>query len=93
LADYAPKTALDAALYGLRLLIGSRLQGDIARFSSQVELIVLPAPNPGHVQPTCFEHAARLMTDARIAAEAMLGRRAGGFDDSKTSFPDSPARL
>ena len=73
-AGYVPKTALDAAIHGVRLLVDSRLQADIARYSPDVELIVLPAPNPGQVQPTSFEHAARLMIDARIAAGAALAR-------------------
>jgi NTE family protein len=75
---YVPKTALDAAIYGVRLLIDSRLQADIVRYSSEVELIVLPAPNPGQVQPTSFEHAARLMIDARIAGAAALARQGVG---------------
>jgi NTE family protein len=77
-ADYAPRTALDAAIYGLPLLIHSRLESDIARYSPEVELIVLPAPNPGQVQPTSFEHAARLMIDARIAARAVLAGEDAG---------------
>ena len=48
---------------------------DLARYSPEVELIVLPAPNPCQVQPTSFEHAARLMTDARIATREVLARR------------------
>lgn len=72
---YAPKTALDAVTYGVRLLIDSRLEADIARYASEAELIVLPAPNPGEVQPTNFEHAARLMIDAHAAARAFLARR------------------
>jgi NTE family protein len=73
--DFAPKSALDAAIYGVRLLIDSRLEADIARYTDQAELIVLAAPNPGYVQPTNFEHAARLMSDAHAAARAVLARR------------------
>lgn len=72
---YSPRSALDAAIYGVRLLIESRLQGEIERYASDVELIVLPAPNPRQVQPTSFEHAAGLMADARAAARAELQRR------------------
>jgi NTE family protein len=74
-ADYAPRSAVDAAICGVRLLIDSRLDADIARYASDAELIVLPAPNPGHVQPTNFEHAARLMIDAHVGARAVLARR------------------
>jgi NTE family protein len=77
-ADYAPRTALNGAIYGLRLLIHSRLEADIARYSPEVELIVLPAPNPGQAQPTSFEHAPRLMMDSRIAARAVLAREDAG---------------
>jgi NTE family protein len=77
-AYYAPRTALNAAVYGLRLLIHSRLEADVARYSPEVALIVLPAPNPGQVQPTSFEHAARLMMDSRIAARAVLAREDAG---------------
>src|SRR3954465_97645 len=44
-----PRTALDAAVYGLSLLMGSRLEADIARYQDDAELIVLPASNPGRV--------------------------------------------
>ena len=70
----SPKTALDVALHGLRLLVDSRLEADIVRYSSQVELIVLPAPNRGQVQPTSFEYARGLIVDARSAARAALAR-------------------
>jgi NTE family protein len=76
--ERAPKTALDAAIYGLGLLIGSRLESDIARYSREVELIVLPAPNATGVQPTSFEHSTRLMTEARVAARTTLARQAIG---------------
>src|SRR4051812_37940339 len=35
-----PRTALDAAIYGISLLVGSRLDADIARYGDDVELIV-----------------------------------------------------
>lgn len=74
-ANAAPRSAVDAAICGVRLLMDRRLDADLARYATETELIVLPAPNPGHVQPTNFEHAARLMSDARVAARAALGRR------------------
>jgi NTE family protein len=77
-AERVPKTALDAAIYGLGLLISSRLEADIARYSQEVEVIVLPAPNAAGVQPTSFEHSTRLMTEARVAARTALARQAIG---------------
>jgi NTE family protein len=67
-----PKTALDAAIYGLGLLIDSRLKSDIARYSKEAELIVLPAPNTTGVQPTSFEHSSRLMAEALVATRTYL---------------------
>jgi NTE family protein len=67
--------ALDAAVYGLGLLVGSRLKADIARYSSEAELIVLPAPNTGGVQPTSFEQSQRLMSEGLAAARDMLAPR------------------
>jgi hypothetical protein len=53
-------------------------QAGIVRYSPEVEPIVLPAPNPGKLQPTSFEHAARLMIDAHIAGGVALGRQRAG---------------
>ena len=70
--ECAPKTALDAAIHGVQLLVNSRLEADIARYAPAVELVVLPAPNPRGVQPTSFEHPDRLTQGARVAARATL---------------------
>jgi NTE family protein len=69
-----PTGALDAAIQGLYLLVGCRLEVDVARYSSEVELILLPAPNAGCVQPTSLEHSSRLIADARAAARTALQR-------------------
>jgi NTE family protein len=69
------RSALDAAIYGLGLLVGSRLRADIARYSRDAELIVLPAPNTSGVQPTSFEHSTRLISEALAAARATLAPR------------------
>jgi NTE family protein len=69
-----PTCALDAAIQGLRLLVGCRLEADIARYSTEAELILLPAPNAGCVQPTSFEHSPHLIADARAAARTALQR-------------------
>ncbi len=67
-----PHGALDAAIHGITLLIASQLRADIARYSSRVELIVLPAPNPRHVLPTDFHHARSLIDDALAATRSFL---------------------
>jgi NTE family protein len=74
-AEDTPHTALDAAIRGVRLLVKNRLEADLVRYALEAELIVLPAPNLRAVQPTSFGHAARLMTDARIAARTALARQ------------------
>jgi NTE family protein len=74
----APQTALDTAIYGHGLLIEDRLETDIARYSRDVELVVLPPANPACVQPTSFDHSARLINQALIAARAELARHNAG---------------
>jgi len=64
--------ALDAAIHGIALLIDSQLRADIARYSSRVELIVLPAPNPRHVLPTDFRQSRSLIGDALAATRSFL---------------------
>jgi NTE family protein len=71
-----PRTALDAAIYGIGLLVGSRLEADILRYQGDVELIVLPAANKQHVQPTDFEQSSRLAAEAHAAARDTLAHRA-----------------
>jgi NTE family protein len=73
-----PNGALDAAIQGLHLLVGCRLEADIARYSREAELIVLPAPNAGRVPPTSFKHSQRLIADARAAARTALERSSRG---------------
>jgi NTE family protein len=66
--------ALSAAIGGVGLLVGSRLEGDIARYAGEAELIVLPAPNPLGVQPTDFGKASRLIRDGLAAARRRLAQ-------------------
>ena len=68
----APRSALDACIYGLGLTIGSRLETDVARYSKDAELIVMPAPNTGYVQPTGFEHSSVLISEALAAGRRLL---------------------
>jgi hypothetical protein len=67
--------ALDAAVHAFTLLVGARLEADLARYAKTAELIVLPAANPNHVQPTDFEHSSRLIGQALAAARAVLDAR------------------
>jgi NTE family protein len=73
----APRTALDAAIYGIGLLMGSRLEADIFRYQRDVELVVLPAANTQHVQPTNFERSSQLAAEAHAASLEELARAAG----------------
>jgi len=68
----APKGAVDAAIHAFTLLVGSRLQADLARYAKAAELIVLPAANVAGVQPTDFDHSARLIGSALTATRAAL---------------------
>lgn len=67
-----PRTALDAAIYGITLLVSSRLEADLARYADDAELIVLPAANSQHVQPTDFDHSSRLTAEAHAASREHL---------------------
>jgi NTE family protein len=73
-----PQSALDAAMYGFGLFIDGRFQADVARYSREVELVVLPAVNPAGVQPTSFDHAAHLIGHALDAARARLAEQNAG---------------
>jgi NTE family protein len=66
------RSALSAAIDSLGLMMRSRLEADVARFSEEVELIVLPAPNPLQVMPTDFSHADRLLRDGLQGARRQL---------------------
>jgi NTE family protein len=68
------RTAVGAAVDAIGVMMRSRLHADIARFASQVELIVLPAPNPLNVMPTDFGQADRLVRDAFQAARGRLAQ-------------------
>jgi NTE family protein len=67
-----PRGALEAAVHGLSLLVGARLEADLARYADDAELIILPAPNTHHVQPTDFDHASRLIGEGLAAARQAL---------------------
>jgi NTE family protein len=67
-----PRGALDVAVHAFTLLVGVRLQFDLARYATAAELIVLPAVNRERVQPTDFDHASRLIAHALAAARTAL---------------------
>jgi NTE family protein len=69
-----PRGALDVATYALGVLVDAKLKADIVRYSSEAELIVLPAPNPEQVQPTDFDHSARLIGQAHAACRMLLAQ-------------------
>lgn len=66
------RSAVDAALHGMALLLDGRLEADIRRYGSEVELIVLPAVNRRRVQPTDFSQSRALAADALAASRAAL---------------------
>jgi NTE family protein len=66
--------ALGAAIEGLGLLTDGRLGFDLARYSKDAELVVLPAPNRLDVQPTNFSHSQHLIGEALAATRAFLSR-------------------
>jgi NTE family protein len=70
----AARGALSAAIAGVGLLVGGRLESDIERYAGEVELIVLPAPNPLEIEPTDFGYASRLMRDGLAAARRRLAQ-------------------
>jgi NTE family protein len=67
-----PRGALDAAVHAFTLLVGARLEADLARYAPDAELILLPASNPTRVQPTDFGYADRLIGAAFHAARSAL---------------------
>jgi NTE family protein len=70
--DRPPAGAIDAAIHALTLLVDARFAADLERFTDQVELVVLPAPNAHRVQPTDFEQAPRLTAEALGACREAL---------------------
>jgi NTE family protein len=72
----SPVGAIDAAIHALTLLVDARFAADVARYSGEVELVVLPAPNSRHVQPTDFHHGGRLSAEALAACRELLAEPA-----------------
>jgi NTE family protein len=70
-----PDSAIDTTIYGVNLLADGRLKADIARYSRDVQLIVLQAPNTCGIQPTSFEQSEHLIAEALRATRAVLVRQ------------------
>jgi hypothetical protein len=71
----APRGALETTVQALTLLTDRRLESDVARYSRDVELILLPAANRMRVQPIDFDGSTRLIREALTAAREFLARR------------------
>jgi NTE family protein len=71
-----PRSALDPVVRAFQLLADARLEADLARYSSEAELIVLRTANPWHVPPPDFDHADRLISAAHQASRPALKRAA-----------------
>jgi NTE family protein len=84
---HTPRGALATAMDGLCQLTDGRLQADLARYSQDIELIVLPAPNALEVQPTNFSQSKRLVKEALSATRAFLA------DDDGDRSPRHDLRL
>ena len=74
IVDRALRLASKDGLAGLSI---GRLATDLARYAGEAELIVLPAANRHHIQPTDFDHASRLIGEAAADARRTLDALAG----------------
>jgi NTE family protein len=72
-----PATAVGAVLQALTLLIEQRLILEVARYSEQVDLRVLPPLCPLAVSSTDFGHARELIDRARREAQRWLADSGG----------------
>jgi NTE family protein len=85
----APRGALEAGIRGLTLLTDRRLEWDIAHYSREAELILLPPSNPVGVQPTDFGHSSLLIRQGFTATRDFLARR----DRALAANPPASTRL
>jgi NTE family protein len=67
-----PRGAIQMLVHAVSLLINERLVRDIERYSTQVELIVLPPPCPQTVLPSDFDHAEELIAEGYELARQAL---------------------
>jgi NTE family protein len=73
-----PRGALPMLLHATNLLIGHRLQAELAHVSPTVDVIVLPPPCPLAVQPTDFSRAEELINRSRVDARRFLRAHTAG---------------
>lgn len=81
--------ALAVLVQASSLLVGHRMVTDIATFSQQSQLTVLPPPCPIDVQPTDFGRAQELIGHARDDARRFLSRRCRAEQASRPVATDS----
>lgn len=86
----APASALDLAIHGLSLLVGTRWRHDIEYYRGITEVIVLPAPNSGAVQPTDFDQAHRLIDGSLRATREALATADRTADPLRLTGEASP---
>lgn len=72
-----PRTPLAALTHSLALLIHQRLVVDVAKYSDEVDLIVIPPPCPIAVSAIDFGHSPELIHCAYVTATAALSRDGG----------------
>lgn len=72
-----PGSALGVATQALTLMVHQRLVSDIARYSTQVDLIVLRPPCPLRIAPTDFGHARDLIRTSYEDAAVWLATHGG----------------
>lgn len=82
-----PKSALASALQAVSLLIQQRLRNDADRYTSELDLRIVPTLCPVRVMPTDFSKAVQLIDDAaRLTAtwlddpDRTVGQRLGLHD-------------
>ncbi|MBI4410295.1 MAG: patatin-like phospholipase family protein [Gemmatimonadetes bacterium] len=67
-----PRSAVGMALHALNLLTTGRIAADVARFSTAVELIVVPPLCPFAISSYDFGHAAELIARAEASTKQWL---------------------
>lgn len=72
-----PRTPLGAVTHALAVLTHQRLVADVARYSAEVDLVVLPPPCPLGVSPVNFGRSHELIQGAYNSAMAALAHGGG----------------
>jgi len=72
-----PRTPLGGVTHALAILTHQRLIAEVAQYSSDVKLILLPPPCPLAVSPINFGHSQDLIQRAYASATEMLARDGG----------------